>query len=282
MENIVKLRQNIPLRLILLVILSFFSCKSVPGPIYPTYKNQGFLNQIFPNTNKNQIVFYFDIYTQIYQENLMGELILEEKTYFEKFENKNIKVSHLNFQLRTLSKNRNKDIRLREYKGIVYFDEPYLDLHAQDCYTFAKKTYYDRFYPIEGWDCDHLIFLLKKENNALRFIQKNSPDYEKLEKNQKERLNYTFWFSSDELQIPNLFVDQPWYGKLIDETQEHYVFYGKDANRFLKKGDFASLYPNNHQVKVAESIGDFLFIDKSYPLDINQKNIFIYLPKKTK
>jgi len=103
--------------LILLVILSFFSCKSVPGPIYPTYKNQGFLNQIFPNTNKNQIVFYFDIYTQIYQENLMGELILEEKTYFEKFENKNIKVSHLNFQLRTLSKNRNKDIRLREYKG---------------------------------------------------------------------------------------------------------------------------------------------------------------------
>jgi hypothetical protein len=95
-------------------------------------------------------------------------------------------------------------------------------------------------------------------------------------------LNYTFWFLSDELQIPNLFVDQPWYGKLINETQEHYVFYGKDANRFLKKGDFASLYPNNHQVKVAESIGDFLFIDKSYPLDINQKNIFIYLPKKTK
>ncbi len=281
MANIVKLRQNIPLSLIIFIALSFLSCKSVPGPLYPTYKNQNSLNQIFPNTIKNQIVFYFDIYSQIYQENLLGELILEEKTYIEKFQNKSIKVSHLNFQLRTLSKNRSNDIRLREYKGIVYYDEPYLDLHAQDCYTFAKKTYYDRFYPIEGWDCDHLVFLLKKENHILRFVNKHRSDYEQLNKNQKERLNYTFWFLSEEIQSLN-FIDQQWYGRLIDENQDHYIFFGKDANRFLKKGDSAFVYPQKYQVKVAESIGDFLFIDKSHQLDINQKNIFIYIAKKTK
>ncbi|GIX41159.1 MAG: hypothetical protein KatS3mg129_0892 [Leptospiraceae bacterium] len=272
MVNIVKLQQNIYLSILLFFIIT--GCKSLEGPIYPKYKNLGSLQDIVPESKNNIVKFYFDLYSQIYKNNLTGELIIEEKTFLEKFNNKTTKVSKLTFTLRTLSKNHNNDIRLREYKGILHYnkDNSIWDLHSQDCYTYAKKNYEDRFYVIEGWDCDHMIFFLKRDNQNILWIKDNQLLDQKLQK----RNQYTKWFLAENIKINSEIIQKKWYGKYIDETFQYYIFYGKDANRFLKKGQSIKLYPYNKQLTIEEAIGDFIFIEKN-DLNLNLKNTYLVL-----
>jgi hypothetical protein len=279
MVNIVKLQQNIILNLIFLI---FLYCQTIKGPIYPVYKNLGKLKDIFPEIKNSQISLYFDVYSQIYKKNLTGELILIEKSYIENFEDKKYKVSKLNFILRILSKNHNNHIRLKVYKGNVYYNNSILDLHTQDCYTYAKKNYEDRFYVIEGWDCDHMIFVLKKENDRLIWIQNYQEFLNQLPEEKQNRIQFTKWFLSEDIVFNRDLIQKIWYGKYIDETEEFYIYFGLDANRYINKGDSVYFYPNNQKIVIAESIGDFLFIKKDKSLIPMQNNyIYIHQLKKT-
>ncbi len=265
MVNIVKFKQNIILNFI--IVLIFFYCKSVQGPLYPIYKNLGYMNSIFPEikNNKYKVSLFFPVYSQIYKENLLGELIIYEKSYIEN----NSKVSKLDFELRVLSKNHNTHIRLREYKGILYYKNNILDLHSQDCYTYAKKNYMDRFYIIEGWNCDHLIFIFKKENDFLYHIENK-------ERVPEDRDYFTYWFWNEKININKELINKTWYGYFIDESNDFYIFFGKDANRYLNKNNFVILYTYNKKISIDEVIGDFVFIKKKNIELSNLKNIYIY------
>ncbi len=272
MVNIVKLQQFITLSFLFIVL----NCQSPQGPIYPMYRNLGTLNAIFGDLPKDQksVSFYFDVYSQIYRENLIGELILEEKTYVEAEEKQKVRVSKLSFILRIVSKNRNKHIRIREYRGNVFFNKDLLDLHSKDCYTYAKKEYTDRFYITEGWDCDHLIFLLKKQER-LFFINQHNKLYQTLDQENQKRIFFTNWFKSNDIYIYPELINKKWYGKYIDSTEEYYIFYGKDAEKYINPKKGVKIYPSNKTINVSSIIGDFVFINKSENLEISE-NLFIY------
>lgn len=265
MVNIVKFKQNIILNFIIGLLLY---CKSVQGPLYPIYKNIGYMNSIFPEikNNKDKVSLFFSVYSQIYKQNLLGELIIYEKSYIE---NSN-KISKLDFELRVLSKNHNTHIRLREYKGFLHYNKNnILDLHSQDCYTYAKKNYMDRFYVIEGWNCDHLIFIFKKENDFLYQV-------ENMESSPEDRNYFTFWFRNEKVHINKELINKTWYGIFVEENNDFYIFFGKDANRYLNKNNFVILYTYNKKISIDEVIGDFVFINKKNIEFSNHKNLYIY------
>lgn len=261
---------------IILILLVGWSCKSPQGPLYPSYRNLGSLRDIFNEipVEQKSLFFYFPVYSQIYKENLTGELILQEKTNVETEENQKIRVSKLTFNLRIISKNRNEHIRIREYRGNVYYNGDMLDLHSKDCYTYAKKNYSDRFYIIEGWDCDHMIFLLKKQGNFV-FINNYSPLFKSLNEENQARILYTNWFISDEIFIHTELIKKKWYGKYLDTTEEYYIFYGKEAEKYIQPKKGARLFPGNTTIPISFVMGDFIFVSKETKIQVSDK-LFIY------
>lgn len=265
-------------RLLLFLILNIFifNCQSPQGPIYPKYKNLGTLKEIFTNIPQDQksITFYFNVYSQIYKENLTGELVLMEKTYIESEENLKMRVSKLAFNLRLISKNINEHIRIREYKGNVFFNGDLLDLHSEDCYTYAKKEYSDRLYVVEGWDCDHMVFLLKKQER-LFFINKYNNLYHTLNKENQKRIFFTNWYKSEDIIIYPELLNKKWYGKYLDSNDEYHIFYGKDAEKFIKTKKGAIIYPSNKTINISLVMGDFIFVNKNEIIETSQ-TLYIY------
>lgn len=278
MVNIAKLQQFIILNTLILNI----NCFSPPGPVFLTYKNLGSLREIVPEipSNQNFIVYTFSQYNHIFKENLIGEIILQEKTYKES----QTIVSKLFFTLRILSFNNIQNIRMRVYQGSVYYDNQskLLDLHSENCYTFAKKEMRDRFYPIEGWTCDHLVWLFKVDNEKLNPIHPTSQEYKNLSHYNQNRISYTNWYfmSSPVLYNYKKFKKPVWFGNFIYEKEEEIIFFGYNADQFLNSNDFVNIYNENLAFPVKEVINDFVFIDKKKFPNFQSKKIVIYSEMK--
>ncbi len=248
-------------RLLLLIILSFLlNCKSPEGPVFLFYKNLGNLKEIAPYIHSKQkfIVYTFSQYNHIFKENALGELILLEKTYKEN----QIIVSKLYFILRNLSYDRNRHIRIRTYKGIAFYDAntKFLDLHSENCYTYAKRRVDDRLYPIEGWSCDHLVWIFKNEPPFLIPIK----DEEILAKQKINRTQYSQWlFISNPKQYDYFLFKSPvWFGTFLEQTEEGLVFYGYNADVYFNEKDILFTYKKNSPLKIKKIIGDFVIVDK--------------------
>lgn len=278
MENIAKLQQFI----ILNILIIFLNCFTPPGPIFLTYKNLGNLREIRPKipSNQNFIVYTFSQYNNIYKENLLGEIILQEKTYKES----QTIVSKLSFTLRVLSFNHIQNIRMRVYQGSVYYDKQneLLDLHSENCYTFAKKDFRDRFYPVEGWTCDHLVWLFKVEDKKLIPVNSLSKDYVNLSNNIQNRILYTNWhfISNPVLYNYEKFNKPVWFGTFIQENQEELIFFGYNADVFLNSNDLVNTLSGNLSFPIKEVVNDFVFIDKKRFSSSQSKEIIIYSEMK--
>lgn len=254
MVNIVKLQLFIVLSILL-------HCRSPIGPVFLLHKNLGNLRDIVPYINPRQkfIAYTFSQYNHIFKENALGELIITEKTYKE---NQMI-VSKLTFLLRSISYNRNHHIRIRIYKGIVYYDQntKLLDLHAENCYTYAKEKISDRLYPIEGWTCDHLVWIFKNEITHLILVKNNN---EILNSQKSKRIEYSQWMflSNPKLYEYSRFREPVWFGTFLEEKDDSLVFFGYNANVYFSNNDFIYNFKNNLPLSIKEVIGDFVIIDK--------------------
>ncbi|MFN3604458.1 MAG: hypothetical protein ACK4UJ_07090 [Leptonema sp. (in: bacteria)] len=203
----------------------------------------------------------------------MGELIFLEKNYKE---NQTI-VSKISFQLKNISFDKNKSIKIRIYQGRVYYDKntKILDLHAENCYTYGKKDFKDRLYPIEGWTCDHLIWQFKNEISYLIPLEEES----NIEI--KGRTRYTNWMFLSFPQLYNYtdFKSPVWFGSFLVETEEDYIFYGYQADVYLDRKDTIKVFKSPLNIPIKEVVGDFVFIDKSILKNLFIKNdTIIYFP----
>lgn len=259
-------------------LLFFLNCKSYLGPVLETYRNTGELKDIFPGIKPSQrtVILYAETYHYSYRNPLTLELVIQEKATFDEFRGKKVKASHLVFSLRVLGRNYQNHIRLKFYIGRVYYrkENHYLELHAENCYVMGKKDFKDRFYIIDGWDCDHLAFHLSVGEKELIWLQSGSPF--------PERTKYTGWFLAGAFRIyPELhFTEYPFAIK-IHEDEKEIVFFGFDADRFFRKGEKASLYPSSLPVTVQEVAGDFVFVERKTLNLTNAENVYLRkLPAK--
>lgn len=62
------------------------------------------------------------------------------------------------FRMRFAGVNPSGSIRVRSYEGRAYWKEPVVELRPDRCYEYAKRSFEDRLTPVEGWDCEHLVF----------------------------------------------------------------------------------------------------------------------------
>lgn len=61
------------------------------------------------------------------------------------------------FRMRFAGQNPSGSIRVRSYEGRAYWKDA-LELRPDRCYEFAKRSFEDRLTPVEGWDCEHMVF----------------------------------------------------------------------------------------------------------------------------
>ncbi len=209
-----------------IINLTLFACKTVPGPIYPQYDNRWQLIDIDSEINKNQsfLQFFFEPYYQFYKDNLVGELVLIEKSYIEDKR----KISRVVFELRELNKNQNQHVRLNIYKGIAYLDKKKetLDLHFQDCYQYGNQNFEDRFFVLEGWNCDHIVLLttFKRIDDKIIIIPIPSKDH---------RFKFSQWFRSGEF-VSYINISPIWQGRLVEKTHNKIIFFGYNIDNLLK------------------------------------------------
>jgi hypothetical protein len=69
------------------------------------------------------------------------------------------------FRMRFAGVNPSGSIRVRSYEGRAYWKD-YVELRPDRCYEFAKRSFEDRLTPVEGWDCDHLVFQFHPVENT--------------------------------------------------------------------------------------------------------------------
>ncbi|MCS7205457.1 MAG: hypothetical protein NZ853_07155 [Leptospiraceae bacterium] len=262
--------QHIPLKSISLVLI-FLQCLTATGPSFETYKNVGELKDIFPKISdkKDTISIFFPVYFYPNKNPFTGELVFLEKTYVDTFQNQRVRASHLLFQLRIISENVHGHLRLKTYQGTVFIhpSKQWLDLQSDECYVLGKRNFKDRWYVIDGWECDHLIFQLSLHEDQ---IQWKMP-----QEHQDSRTQWTKWFLASTLRVLPEFYTSEWYGKWIYEKEEDWIFFGYEANRHLKKDEGVILLPYQVFLKVENVLEDFVFTKKPLNLTIKEPTFII-------
>jgi hypothetical protein len=132
------------------------------------------------------------------------------------------------FRMKVLYRLQSGAFRQLVYQGKTVNFDGGIELRSTDCLRYAKRQAEDRLIVMEKWDCDHLVFLLKKENGV--WISVSAPV-----------TSQSDWFGL----IKAIPLDKK--GKsvaaLYIETLSdgRHLYWGENADRSLRKGDLLEL-----------------------------------------
>jgi len=135
------------------------------------------------------------------------------------------------FYLRTAGINPIESIRVRSYEGLAYQMGDALELRAERCYIHGKKDWEDRLVPLEGWDCEHMIFQLTPRTRCTSDI---------FETAHSQRTVYTEWFGDfAALAMPA----STFAGQILTRLDnDRVVLCGRDGGRILRDGQILEAY----------------------------------------
>lgn len=139
-----KRSTGIYILLLLLLPLSCnpYSTKDSLGPPYPFLEDAGGF--------RPEGRYRFTPSVRFYRRGLVGEIIFQKG-----------KQNRHYFMLRVAGVKQNYAIRVRQYEGDVVSVAGGIELYSRRCYIFGKRDWEERLWPMERWDCDHIVFRMR-------------------------------------------------------------------------------------------------------------------------
>lgn len=137
--------------------------------------------------------------------------------------------------MRIAGRNPLESIRVRSYEGTAHRFADSIELRSNRCYIHGKKEWEDRLVPLEGWDCEHLIFQ----------ILPLASDMEMLQSVQSEHTVFANWFGDfNALAMP----PSTFAGQVIASlTEDRIVIWGRDGGVILRDGQILEGYQMDFQ-----------------------------------
>ncbi|MCE9598261.1 MAG: hypothetical protein K8S54_09870 [Spirochaetia bacterium] len=134
------------------------------------------------------------------------------------------------FAMRIAGRNPIESIRIRSYEGTAHRFADSIELRSNRCYIQGKKEWEDRLVPLEGWDCEHLIFQMVLLGSDLETLQSVPTDH---------TVSANWFGDFTALAMPK----STFAGQIIASLDdERVVIWGRDGGVILRDGQILEGY----------------------------------------
>lgn len=242
---------------VLLVLLVLLSC-SVPGPVIQQQNSSDWFDLPGVGQQTGVSTWSFTAGNSGWKDIKLGELILYRKSTFR---------PDSGFELRIVANAMNQSLRIKRYIGKVHRQGFTLDLHVDRCYIYGKEQLLDKLVPLEGWNCDHLVFQFEvSSNQLLRHKSNEQPNYNRINQTDWYFVNSARHLSSYPISSTGSSSNLVWAGQLLSKGDQ-ISYFGFDASRFLRPNDQLLLFDTTGQqvgsTKIVEVIDDIVVVESN-------------------